>query len=101
MSNTTIINTQNAAQWVSSLLNGDISALQTTETARCREYIWELQHAHRSSNSSHRNPSGRSTESLLYCIERLFHCLSDEAQKTLIQQTQQSPLDNRPFKGVE
>lgn len=80
------ITTQNAAQLVTSLLNLDVSALQTPEVAQCREPIWELRHTqYPSLTSNHIDQQWRSPESLLYCIERLLNCLSEEA-KTLIQQ---------------
>ena len=80
------ITTQNAAQLITSLLNLDVSALQTTEVAQCREPVWELRHTqHQSLASNHIDQRWHTPESLLYCIERLFNCLSEEA-KILIQQ---------------
>jgi hypothetical protein len=81
------ITTQNAAQLVTSLLNLDVSALHTSDIAQCREPIWELRHRQNQSSSpaSKRiDQRWQSPECLLYCIERLFNCLSEEAQ-TLIQ----------------
>jgi hypothetical protein len=80
------ITTQNATQLINSLLNLDVSALQMTEVAQCREPVWELRHTqHPSLTSNHIDQRWHSPESLLYCIERLFNCLSEEA-KTLIRQ---------------
>jgi hypothetical protein len=81
-----IITTQNAAQLVTSLLNLDVSALHTGDIAQCREPIWELRHRQNQSSSpaSKRiDQRWQSPECLLYCIERLFNCLSEEAQKHL------------------
>ena len=89
-----VITSQNGAQWVFSLLNLDISALQTSEMAQCRETVWELRQTQNQliSDAQGIDRHWESAECLGYCIERLFNCLSDEAQKILIQQ---SRLDKR------
>lgn len=87
----TVISSENIKDWVSSLLNLDISALQTTNIAQCREPIWELRHTHNKSNhtihtlSDNLDPCWGSPASLLYCVERLFNCLSEEAQRVISQ----------------
>ena len=97
MSNT-IITTHNTAQWISSLLNLDISALQTSEIAQCRETVWELRHTQNQLRSEAEAIDQRweSAECLGYCIERLFNCLSEEAQRLI-----QKKLDKQITSGVE
>ena len=51
MSKRTILS-QNTSRLISSLLNLDVSALQTTDIAQCREPIWELRQTQSKINSS-------------------------------------------------
>jgi hypothetical protein len=93
------ITTQNAAQLVTSLLNLDVSALHTSDIAQCREPIWELRHGHSQSNlsvSKRIDQRWQSPECLLYCIERLFNCLSEEAQMLI-----QNHLDKHTVRQVK
>lgn len=82
------IHLQNTEMLISSLLNLDVSALQTTDIAQCREPIWELcqlQNKKISSTGHHVNERKEPQSSLHHCIERLFNCLSEEAQRTISQ----------------
>jgi hypothetical protein len=79
---------QNTSQLISYLLNLDVSALQTTDIAQCREPIWELQQTQSKMSLSafhHRNERKERQTSLRHCIERLFNCLSEEAQRAISQ----------------
>lgn len=80
-----IITSKNAAQWISSLLNLDISALQTAEMAQCRETVWELRQSQNKLIAEGVDPRWESAECLGYCIQRLFSCLSEEAQRVISQ----------------
>ena len=87
MSKRTILS-QNTSRLISSLLNLDVSALQTTDIAQCREPIWELQQTQSKMKVSafhHRNEWKEPKSSLYHCIERLFNCLSEEAQRAISQ----------------
>lgn len=82
------IHLQNTEMLISSLLNLDVSALQTTDIAQCREPIWELcrlQSKIDSSTGHHMNEWKEPQGSLYHCIERLFNCLSEEAQRAISQ----------------
>ena len=79
---------QNTSRLISSLLNLDVSALQTTDIAQCREPIWELcrlQSKIDSSTCHHMKEWKEPQGSLYHCIERLFNCLSEEAQRAISQ----------------
>lgn len=79
---------QNTEKLVSALLNLDVSALQTTDIAQCREPIWELRQTQSKRDSStfhHMNEQKEPQSSLRHCIERLFNCLSEEAQRAISQ----------------
>lgn len=91
-----IITAKNAAQWIASLLNLDISALQTSEIAQCRETVWELRQTQNKLTSEGIDPQWESVECLGYCIERLFSCLSEEAQRLI-----QTKLDKQTTMSVE
>ena len=87
MSKRTILS-QNTSLLISSLLNLDVSALQTTDIAQCREPIWELRQTQSKINSAafnHVNQGKEPQSSLYHCIERLFNCLSEEAQRAISQ----------------
>lgn len=87
MSKRTILS-QNTSRLISSLLNLDVSALQTTDIAQCREPIWELRQTQSKINSAalnHVNQGKEPQSSLYHCIERLFNCLSEEAQRAISQ----------------
>jgi hypothetical protein len=82
------IDSQNTSMLISSLLNLDVSALQTTDIAQCREPIWELRQTQSKMNVSefhHVNERKERQRSLRHCIERLFNCLSEEAQRAISQ----------------
>ena len=82
------IHLQNTERLISSLLNLDVSALQTTDIAQCREPIWELcqlQSKRDSSAFHHVNERKEPQSGLRHCIERLFNCLSEEAQRAISQ----------------
>ena len=82
------IHLQNTEMLISSLLNLDVSALQTTDIAQCREPIWELcrlQSKIDSSTSHHMKEWKEPQSGLHHCIERLFNCLSEEAQRAISQ----------------
>ncbi|MDP4154034.1 MAG: hypothetical protein Q8929_00230 [Bacillota bacterium] len=88
------INSQNTSMLISSLLNLDVSALQTTDIAQCREPIWELQQTQKTQKTqskmnpfvfNHVNQWKERQSSLRHCIERLFNCLSEEAQRAISQ----------------
>lgn len=82
------MDSRNTEMLISSLLNLDVSALQTTEIAQCREPIWELQQTQSKMNVSalhHVNERKERQGSLRHCIERLFNCLSEEAQRAISQ----------------
>ena len=82
------IHLQNTEMLISSLLNLDVSALQTTDIAQCREPIWELYQTQSKMNVSafhHVNQWKERQSSLRHCIERLFNCLSEEAQRAISQ----------------
>lgn len=79
---------QNTSRLIASLLNLDVSALQTTDIAQCREPIWELCRIQSKKNSStgyDGNERQEPQSGLRHCIERLFNCLSEEAQRAISQ----------------
>lgn len=82
-------------QLVSSLLNLDISALQTSEIAQCREPLWELLNSRDTLAFNSVNEKAEPSH-LRYCIERLLSCLSEEAQTALTR-----PVDNRILIEIE
>ncbi len=87
MSKMTILS-QNTSRLITSLLNLDVSALQTTDIAQCREPIWELcriQSKKDLSTGHNGNERQEPQNSLHHCIERLFNCLSEEAQRAISQ----------------
>jgi hypothetical protein len=82
------IHSQNTSMLIYSLLNLDVSALQTSDIAQCREPIWELQQTQskmKASTFHHMNERKERQSSLRHCIERLFNCLSEEAQRAVSQ----------------
>jgi|GEM_PF-6791688 len=80
------ITPDNRNKLVTSLLNTDIAFLHTQNHALCRELVWELQNAKESLD-----PQRASADCLIYCIQRLFNCLSEEAQ-TFIQKQIDNPV---------
>jgi hypothetical protein len=82
------IHSQNTSMLISSLLNLDVSALQTSDIAQCREPIWELcrlQSKKDSSTFDIVNERQEPQSGLRHCIERLLNCLSEEAQRAISQ----------------
>ena len=65
MSKRTILS-QNTSRLISSLLNLDVSALQTTDIAQCREPIWELRQTQSKINSSafHHGMNGKNDKAV-------------------------------------
>ena len=89
MSKRTILS-QNTSLLISSLLNLDVYALQTTKDicTMSNQYGNYVRHKSKINSAAfnHSENQGKEPQSSLYhCIERLFNCLSEEAQRAISQ----------------